>query len=123
MDVLARGDGHVDPPRELPVSGEVIRPQGLLDPADAVLGEGRDRPGRDAIERMRQVCRRFDTTLDVAAVRYSTRDPRFATTVIGMSSAARVAPNVAAATADLPDELFAGLEALVPPEELWLDRR
>jgi D-threo-aldose 1-dehydrogenase len=76
-----------------------------------------------AIERMRQVCRRYGTTLDVAAVRFSTRDPRFATTVIGMSSAARVAPNIAAATADLPDELFAELEALVPPEELWLDRR
>ncbi|MFL0410564.1 aldo/keto reductase [Microbacterium paludicola] len=77
----------------------------------------------DAIERMREVCRRYGTTLDVAAVRFSTRDPRFATTVIGMSSAARVAPNVAAATADLPDELFVELEALVPPEELWLDRR
>ncbi|MBF0815134.1 aldo/keto reductase [Microbacterium paludicola] len=77
----------------------------------------------DAIERMREVCRRYGTTLDVTAVRFSTRDPRFATTVIGMSSAARVAPNVAAATADLPDELFAELEALVPPEELWLDRR
>lgn len=76
-----------------------------------------------AIERMRQVCRRHGTTLDVAAVRFSTRDRRFATTVIGMSSAARVAPNVAAATADLPDELFAELESLVPPEDLWLDRR
>ncbi|WP_345751125.1 aldo/keto reductase [Microbacterium rhizophilus] len=46
-----------------------------------------------------------------------------ATTVIGMSSPARVAPNVAAAAAELPDELFAELEALVPPEEVWLDRR
>lgn len=77
----------------------------------------------DAIERMRQVCRRYGTTLDVAAVRFSTRDQRFATTVIGMSSPARVAPNVAAATADLPAELFDELETLVPAEEFWLDRR
>ncbi|QAY71516.1 aldo/keto reductase [Xylanimonas protaetiae] len=77
----------------------------------------------DAIEAMRAVCRRYGTTLDVAAIRFSTRDPRFATTVIGMSSAARVAPNVAAATADLPSELFDELERLVPAEEHWLDRR
>ena len=80
-------------------------------------------PTLEAIERMREVCRTYGTTLDVAAVRFSTRDPRFATTVIGMSSAARVAPNVAAATADLPDALFDELEALVPAESLWLDRR
>lgn len=77
----------------------------------------------NAIELMRAVCRRHGTTLDVAAVRFSTRDPRFATTVIGMSSAARVAPNVAAATADLPQELFDELETLLPPEQYWLDRR
>ncbi|WP_203137859.1 aldo/keto reductase [Microbacterium sp. JZ31] len=77
----------------------------------------------DAIERMRGVCRRYGTTLDIAAVRFSTRDPRFATTVVGMSSPAHAASNVAAATADLPAELFAELDALVPPEHLWLDRR
>ncbi len=76
-----------------------------------------------AIEAMREVCRRYGTTLDTAAVRFSTRDPRFATTVIGMSKASRVAPNIAAATADLPDELFAELEELLPAEENWLDRR
>lgn len=76
-----------------------------------------------AIDRMRDVCRRHGTTLEAAAIRFSTRDPRMATTVVGMASPERVAPNVAAATADLPDALFAELETLVPAEELWLDRR
>ena len=76
-----------------------------------------------AIGEMRSVCRSFDTTLDTAAVRFSTRDSRFATTVIGMSSPDHVARNLAAATADLPDELFTALEALLPAPELWLDRR
>ncbi|QAY63084.1 aldo/keto reductase [Xylanimonas allomyrinae] len=80
-------------------------------------------PVLEAIEAMRATCRRYGTTLDVAAVRFSTREPRFATTVVGMSSAARVAPTVAAATADLPDALFAELEGLLPAPEHWLDRR
>ncbi|MBO3662103.1 aldo/keto reductase [Microbacterium stercoris] len=77
----------------------------------------------EAIDRMRDVCRRYGTMLDVAAIRFSTRDPRMATTVVGMASPERVAPNVAAATAELPDALFEELEALTPPEDLWLDRR
>jgi D-threo-aldose 1-dehydrogenase len=77
----------------------------------------------DAVEEMRAVCRRYGTDLGTAAVRFSTRDARFATTVIGMSSAERVAPNVAAATADLPQELFDELETLLPAPEHWLDRR
>jgi len=76
-----------------------------------------------AIEEMRQVCRRYGTNIATAAVRFSTREARFATTVIGMSKPRRVAENLAAATADLSDELFAELEALVPAEEYWVDRR
>ena len=77
----------------------------------------------EAIDRMREACRRHGTTLDTAAIRFSTRDARFATTVVGMASPGHVGPNVTAATADLPDALFEELEALLPPAAVWLDRR
>lgn len=75
----------------------------------------------EAVDRMRAVCRRYGTDLGTAALRFSTRDHRFATTVVGMSSAARVGPTVAGATADLPDALFAELEDLLPGPGAWLD--
>jgi D-threo-aldose 1-dehydrogenase len=76
----------------------------------------------EAIEQMRQVCRDFGTDLATAAVRFSTRDPYFASTIIGISKPSCIASTVAAATADLPDELFATLESLLPPSENWLDQ-
>ena len=39
----------------------------------------------EAISRMRDVCRRWDTTLAAAALRFSTRDERFASTIVGIS--------------------------------------
>jgi D-threo-aldose 1-dehydrogenase len=75
----------------------------------------------DAVARIREVCARWDTDIATAAIRFSTRDPRFATTIVGMSKAVHVAPAVAAASADLPEAFWNELEALVPPEEYWLD--
>jgi len=75
-----------------------------------------------AIAAMREVCRRYGTDLQTAAIRFSTLDPRFATTVVGMSNPLRVAETVAAATASLPAELWDELAALLPTELNWLDR-
>jgi D-threo-aldose 1-dehydrogenase len=82
-------------------------------------------PARPALmaarEKMIEITRRYGTDLQTAAIRFSTRDARFATTIVGMSNPKRVEATVVAATADLPDELFAELESVLPAAENWLD--
>lgn len=103
----------------------------------AVLGGGilADRPGTttrygyravsaetlNAIEAMREVCTRYGTDLGTAAVRFSTRDPRIATTVVGISRPERIAQTASAAVADLPQEFWDELETLVPHSRNWID--
>ncbi|KJQ52778.1 aldo/keto reductase [Microbacterium sp. SA39] len=73
------------------------------------------------ISAMRDACRRWDTDLATAAIRFSTRDPRFATTIVGISKPARIETTIQAATADLPEAFWDELEALLPAPEHWLD--
>jgi D-threo-aldose 1-dehydrogenase len=75
----------------------------------------------DSIARMRAVCRRWDTSLAAASIRFSTRDPRIASTIVGISRPSRIPPTLDAASLELPDEFWAELEDLVPPPEHWLD--
>jgi D-threo-aldose 1-dehydrogenase len=75
----------------------------------------------EAVARMREVCLQWGTDLATAAVRFSTHDPRFATTIVGISKSARIASTIAAATADLPDGLWSELEALIPAADHWVD--
>lgn len=77
----------------------------------------------DAVAAMRATCERWGTDLATAAVRFSTRDPRIATTIVGISKIARIAPTVEASTLDLPEEFWAELEALLPDSEHWLDNQ
>jgi len=74
-----------------------------------------------AVTEMRRVCERHGTDLSTAAVRFSTRDPRFATTIVGISKISRIESTVQAATGELPEDLWEELESLVPPAENWLD--
>lgn len=76
-----------------------------------------------AVLRMAEVCERYGTDLATAAVRFSTRDARVASTVVGISKPSRIAPLVAAATAELPEDLWHELDELVPGPEHWLDAR
>ncbi|WP_250446774.1 aldo/keto reductase [Actinotalea sp. C106] len=76
-----------------------------------------------AIEAMREVCIAHDTDLATAALQFSVRDERVHTTVVGMSRPERVEVTVEAATSQLPEALWPELEALVPPEELWIESR
>ena len=78
-------------------------------------------PVLDAVEQMHRVCAEHGTDLRTAALQFSVRDPGVASTIVGMSRPQRVEQTVAAATADLPDELWPALEALLPPSETWLD--
>lgn len=83
------------------------------------------RPAPDAVttavRRMAEACERHGTDLATAAVRFSTRDERIASTVVGISKPERLAPLTAAATAELPPELWLELEELLPSREHWLD--
>ncbi|RWZ64574.1 aldo/keto reductase [Labedella populi] len=74
-----------------------------------------------AITGMRAVCAEYDTDLATAAIRFSTREPRIATTIVGISKPARIESTIAAATAELPEDIWAELEELVPAPENWLD--
>lgn len=74
-----------------------------------------------AIAAMREVCRRWDTDLATAAIRFSTRDPRFATTIVGISKPARIETTIQAATAELPQDFWNELDDLLPAPEHWLD--
>lgn len=74
-----------------------------------------------AVDRMRQVCTAHGTDLRTAALQFSLRDPRFATTVVGMSRPSRIAATVEAAAQELPDGLWDELAELLPPARVWLD--
>jgi D-threo-aldose 1-dehydrogenase len=74
-----------------------------------------------AVAEMRLVCERWGTDLASAAIRFSTRDPRIATTVVGISKVARLASTISASTASLSEEFWDELEALLPSPDHWLD--
>lgn len=75
----------------------------------------------EAIEAMDDACRRHRVPLGAAALQFSTRDPRIASTVIGFSSPARISENLTLYETSVPPELWEELEQLVPPAGLWLD--
>jgi D-threo-aldose 1-dehydrogenase len=75
----------------------------------------------DAVARMHEVCSRHGTDLRTAALQFSLRDDRFASTVVGMSKPSRIGDTLDAASQPLPDDLWAELESLLPPERVWLD--
>jgi D-threo-aldose 1-dehydrogenase len=74
-----------------------------------------------SIAEMRRVCAEWGTDLGTAAIRFSTRDPRIDSTIVGMSKPARIESTIAAASIDLPEEFWTQLESLLPSEENWLD--
>ena len=75
----------------------------------------------DAVDRMHDICRGYDTDLATAAIRFSTRDARIHSTVVGFTRPERIAATLAAASADLPDALWDDLEAQLPDPQHWLD--
>lgn len=74
-----------------------------------------------SIAGMRDICRAWETDLATAAIRFSTREHRVSTTIVGISKAGRINSTIEAATANLPDEFWNELESLVPAAENWLD--
>jgi len=75
----------------------------------------------DTVEQMRRVCAAYGTDIATAALQFSLRDERIASTVVGMSRPQRIAETVDAATTAVPDAIWPELEALLPPAHVWLD--
>jgi D-threo-aldose 1-dehydrogenase len=75
----------------------------------------------DAVTAMQAACARHGVPLAAAALQFSLRDSRVASTVVGMSDPARVAETVALADHPIPEGLWDELEALVPPRAVWVD--
>jgi D-threo-aldose 1-dehydrogenase len=74
-----------------------------------------------AVRDMQAACARHGVPLAAAALQFSLRDDRVAATVVGMSDPARIAETVALADHAIPESLWAELEAMVPPREVWVD--
>jgi D-threo-aldose 1-dehydrogenase len=69
---------------------------------------------------MQAACERYGVPLAAAALQFSTRDPRIDSTVVGISTPARVAQTAALLNHPIPTALWDELEALTPPRELWI---
>lgn len=62
--------------------------------------------------RLEQACREFDVPLAAAALRFSMRDPRVTSTVVGMTRPERVAQTLELAAHPVPDALWPALDAV-----------
>lgn len=73
------------------------------------------------IAAIEQVCTRYGVSLPAAALQFSLRDPRIASTVVGFSRPERVNEIVGQASALLSPEIWPELAELAAPGEFWLD--
>ncbi|GAA1976995.1 aldo/keto reductase [Isoptericola halotolerans] len=74
-----------------------------------------------AVDGLRELCSRHGTTLATAALQFSVRDPRVASTIVGISRPERVAQTLAALDAPLPQDFWDEVEELLPGSQAWLD--
>ena len=73
-----------------------------------------------AIAAMGSVCERHGGVA-AAALQFSTRDPRIATTVVGAHTAEHVERFIADDQVEIAASLLEELDALTPPGDVWLD--
>lgn len=74
----------------------------------------------DRASEIEAVCARYGVPLAVAALQFSMRDPRVASTVVGVTRPERVDQAIEMANYETPEGLWEELEPLAAPEELWL---
>jgi D-threo-aldose 1-dehydrogenase len=80
----------------------------------------------EIVARTRQiqaVCERYGVPLAAAALQFSLREPRIASTIVGMSRPERIAETVALAQYPIPEALWAELAPLLPEPASLPDRR
>jgi D-threo-aldose 1-dehydrogenase len=75
----------------------------------------------DAIVSMNEACRKRGIALSVAALQFSVRDERIASTVVGFSKTSRITSILDDLRIDIHPDLWKELESLTPPARLWLD--
>lgn len=74
-----------------------------------------------AIQAIEAACERHGVPLATAALQFSLRESRIASTIVGISRPERVEQTIAAATAPVPAQLWDELEALAAPADTWLN--
>ena len=76
-----------------------------------------DAPGEllDRARRLEAICARHDVPLAAAALQFSLRDPRIASTIIGITRPERIGQTLALAGHPVPEALWPELAAEVPP--------
>ncbi|CAM3684257.1 aldo/keto reductase [Occultella aeris] len=73
-----------------------------------------------AIAAIEELARSFEVPLPAAAIQFSTRDPRIASTVLGVSHPERVGGSVALNALPIPEEFWARVQDLAAPSDTWL---
>jgi D-threo-aldose 1-dehydrogenase len=66
-----------------------------------------------AVREIEGLCAASGVPLGAAAVQFSTRDPRIATTVVGVSRPERIAETVELATVPIPEQLWSDIDAVI----------
>jgi D-threo-aldose 1-dehydrogenase len=66
----------------------------------------------ERVRKMAAICQEYNVPLAAAALQFSMRDPRVATTVVGMSRAERVHQTIELAQVAIPDELWARIDEI-----------
>jgi D-threo-aldose 1-dehydrogenase len=97
---------------------------GLLAGSERARASYAYRPVSDAqaaaARAMGERCAAHGVALGAAALQFSTRDPRVASTIVGVTRPEHVDDALAHAAAAVPEGLWAELESLVPPRSEWL---
>ncbi|MBV9446392.1 MAG: aldo/keto reductase [Streptosporangiaceae bacterium] len=78
-------------------------------------------PIMDAVRAMQRACAAHGVSLAAAALQFSLRDPRVASTVVGVSVPSRIGEITALMTEQIPAGLWAELDSLAVAPELWLN--
>ena len=89
--------------------GPDTQPRYAYEPADAAI--------HDTVRAMQAACAAHDVPLAAAALQFSVRDPRVASTVVGVSAPDRVDETARLLSHHVPDELWTELDLLTPPPE------
>lgn len=74
----------------------------------------------EAARRMEEATLAEGIPLSTAAIQFSLRDERIASTAVGFSKSSRIDQTLDALSVEVPEQLWERLEELVPPTEQWL---
>jgi D-threo-aldose 1-dehydrogenase len=76
---------------------------------------------RHAVRAMQRACAAYGVSLAAAALQFSLRDQRVASTVVGVSEPSRIGEITALMSEPVPDALWAELDTLAAAPEFWLN--